>query len=370
MSSFTDAELFEKAFAARGGRLDTTLWPPLKLVLDHHMERARLWVNTIRDKQHPNMPPTIIDYLNDERITAYATERDGRGLIGISGGAAGLMFLLFRRMLADRRIMPSAGNIQLEATDLPPLHGEPSGLFGIYSDVNAWSQPRDMIRVEVSISLIETAFDFLVAHEYAHIALGHLLLGRRLTSFDFISEFGLDEKEGMDDMTFQAMELQADTNAASQGLAKLCRRIDNPEILRAGHSQLYEEPLEALYRWLFATYAFFRFFGTRVIDLDNLNQGIHPHYRIRQRSILAFASEFLEENRPELHKHLVSLAARVINEVENAYSLITGTPVDISGVRAVFDDPRPRAHYVLLLKRLKEIKPLLEELTLERLSNA
>ena len=374
MSRLPDKQFFDDVFAKEGGRLDTRRVPHIYLtrVLDYHLDRARDTVSLLKNR-YPSMPHIYVDYLANQAIKAYAMEDtyQNRGLISISGGAVCLFFFVFRRMLADPRIMPDTGNPSMEDASLPTLPQEPVRMTNVYTYTNAMAdigaEPHDSDRGCVAANLIEIGFDFLIDHEYSHIALGHTFFYRELGQVPYISEFGWDEADGLDNLTKQAMEYAGDYSASDAGLSKTLYRLDHPELVNEPFRFLYTNAEEALYRWFFAVFASYRMFGRRSFDLDNLESSSHPHYRIRQRAVCYFALDYFEEHRPELAPLVMSIAERTLEDVERAYAQITATDPQSSEIKVAFEDPRVNVHVRKLIARGKEIEVNLINATGHRL---
>lgn len=368
MRDRTDEEIFEDHFYCKGGTLNPEYWPLLAPTLEFHLARARDWVNGIRSSHLPNMPSIYVGLVNSPKIQGGAFEWEGRGFIGLWGGTVGIIYLLFRRILADPAILPTIGDVTREVTDLPKLPAEPTNLDALYSGTYIEDGPHDQARMEYAANLIESALDFLTAHEYEHIAGGHCLLNKELTGNAFIPEMGWDKSDGMDDLTMKALEFAADQAAVVQGLDKLLCRVDDPRRVRGRSRALYSDPAEALYKWLFAIFTFFRLFGAEDFGLDDLGRTGHPHHRIRQRHVIAVVREHLENERPSLFEQADRVASLALADVERAYSQITGIPICSEGLNTAFTDPRVMDYVRPILDRRGDIWPVLEALTRARLS--
>ncbi len=77
-------------------------------------------------------------------------------------------------MIADPQILPFIGNAEEEVVDLPLIPDLGPDFSQALASVPQFPRPRDPWRRSFARRLWELALDFLTAHEFAHIASGHV----------------------------------------------------------------------------------------------------------------------------------------------------------------------------------------------------
>src|SRR5215216_194778 len=217
-----DADLFHKAVDEHGGRLDrASLRPEHAASLDHVAGRARDFLQTAAAAL-PEMPPIYFDFIDNRKLNAGAFLRDGRYFIGVTRGALATLEVLFDRMLADPQILPFIGDPKEEVADLPLLPNLGRDFARSVDSVPEFPRPQDPARRATARKLGELALDFLTAHEFAHIANGHL---------DYLQanqgSLGIDELSGASwapsnsesALINQVMEMDADGVAVQLSLS-------------------------------------------------------------------------------------------------------------------------------------------------------
>lgn len=271
-----DAEIFHLAVKDLGGRLDPArLHPATAEGLNNAAGRARGFLQTAAAAL-PRMPPIYFDFIDNWDFNARAFRHDGRYFIGVNRGALATICVLFDRMLADPRILPFVGKSEEEAADLPliPTIGDlRTDFIQALDSVPEFPRPRDPARQALASVMMATAFDFLTAHEFAHIANGHV---------DFDANRGIlaiDEVAGTtgdveDKLISQTMEMDADGTAVLISLGSEWRKIGQG-------SDYYRYPGLVSLFWSYAVSSLCRIFGDTRLTGGDVTLESYPRWRLR-----------------------------------------------------------------------------------------
>lgn len=328
-----DEILFNESVSRYGGRLDTAgLDPNLAHSLDYVAGRARGFLQTAASAV-PALPPIHFDFVDNYEVNARAFEKHGRYFIGFYRGAVALISVLFDRMLADPQVLPFIGKAQDEAAGLPPLPDLVPEFVRSFTSVPSFTPPRDPARHMSAELLKAVAFDFLIAHEFAHIAnghLGHVNYYRGLSAVDELggATDGRDISEG--NLVSQTMEMDADATAVRLSLGsewgKVVGKYARPG---PGWDELYDRPGLVSLHWAWATLSLFHLF-------DQVRQAGREHPPPRLRSVMAQQAAGRVPRPEGLQTHSTLLGNESDNipetikaaayDVENMFSIVTGKP--------------------------------------------
>ena len=267
-----------------------------------------------------------------------------RHFIGFNHGVPIILLMVINRMLADSRLFPQIGDPKNEASDLPTFTlFEPVLELLVQSNPQAIF-PKDRKRQVYAIHLTNLVFDFLAAHEIAHIAHGHVdynAEGGKPFVNEVASFSNTDTSNG--NLESQAMELDAD-GAAAHAL------VNTVKFLVAGRSQLmpeisalYDNPAQAMFDVGVAVSITFRLFQDSKLNGVDLSKNTHPPTRSRQWLILRMMANYVDKL---WDKNLVLTVEKefekAIWDVERAFEQITGTERQIKGLHeASVDDDYP-----------------------------
>jgi hypothetical protein len=341
-----DAEVFREAFAGVGGRVDLKeLSPATAEAFEYQMGRARGFLQTAA-KALPKLPPIYFDFFNASAFNARACCRRGRYMIGVSRGAIGTLAFIFDRMLADPRILPFIGDTSLEDPSTPHIPALGSDYTQSVKSVPEFSPPRDPVRYNYAKKLGELAFDFLIAHEFAHIANGHLGHEFATRGIGFIDEMGASASASGGPnpaeaaLISQTEEMDADATAVRISLGsewgKIVGSIPRPGGFWAGH---YDYPGQVSLLWSYAVSSLCRIFGDARLTTRDPTTETHPRWRLRSFMI---QQETRRVSRPEgLRSHpsitsegpegvLMTFMA-ACRDVEMIFHTMTGLPQEKEG---------------------------------------
>ncbi len=283
-----DADVFHEAVAGRGGRLNTaSLEPSTAEGLDRVAERARGFLRTAAAAL-PRLPAIHFDFVDSWKFNAAAFRHDEKYFIGVHRGTPATLLILFDRMLADPEVLPFIGDAAEETTDLPLLPGIGLDFERSVAFVPAFPRPRDPTRRATAQKLAELALDFLTAHEFAHIANGHLdYQGTRLgiSAIDEVGEPPREPAARERALVSQTMEMDADGTAAHLSLGSEWGKVVG-HFPRPGPEwdHVYDRPGMVSLQWSWAVSSLFRLFGEARLTGGDVT--LEPYPRPRLRSVM------------------------------------------------------------------------------------
>jgi hypothetical protein len=344
----------------RGRRFDPSILRPeqgLRTMLERHKKAAEIWLRDVRTRHVPTMGPVHFDYIENMEVNAFALESDNHDFVGVYVGAIITIYSFFGSLLAYPRVLMSIGN---------PLTEE-GWRSDTFDPKQLYRQPKDVARRSFAHLIATIAIDFLFAHEIGHLMHGHVKLLRTRQGTPILAEFDLATKTSEENITLQTLEMDADSFAASQGLATALGRAGDPDhVFPPDWRQWYATPNLALFGWTLAIYGFFRLFFKGSVNLDDLDSTSHPPPNIRLNMVFSTAVEFLKkESREELIPQLAPIIGEVLQTVETGQALITSRPLDLSGIQQTLD-PRAGKHLARLLDHWKTLRPELLPLNRSR----
>lgn len=336
-----DADIFQEAFEGDGGRVNLKeLLPATSKAFEYSMGRARGFLQTAANAL-PHLPPIYFDFFDAWAFNARACRHRGRYLIGVSRGAMGTLGFIFDRMMADPQILPFIGDSTVEDASLSLIPALGSDYFRSVVSVPEFSPPRDPVRYNYARKLGELAFDFLIAHEFAHIANGHLDHLFATQGTGFIDEVSVSASpSGRSNpaeaaLIRQTQEMDADATAVRISLGsewgKIVGSNPRPGGFWANH---YDYPGQVNLLWSYAVSSLCRIFGDARLTTGDPITEAYPRWRLRSFMI---QQETRRVPRPEgLRSHpsmasegpegvLLTLMA-AYRDVEMIFHVMTGLP--------------------------------------------
>jgi hypothetical protein len=223
-----DTDIFHEAMVNDGGRLDTaSLDPATAASLKYVAERAQGFLQKAAAAL-PRMPPIHFDFVDSWQFNAVAFACQGKYFIGVYRGAVATLGALFDRMLADPQILRFIGDTAEEVGNLPLLPALGTDFERTVDSVPTFPKPRDLARRSTARRLAELALDFLTAHEFAHIANGHLDYleeNQGIRAIDEVSGAAQAPKIPESALMYQTMEMDADATAVLISLGSEWGRV-------------------------------------------------------------------------------------------------------------------------------------------------
>lgn len=214
------------------------------------------------------------DFVRNRRVNACATTDGGFNLIAFNVGAPVAFLKLYETLLSNPHILPDVGDpskdpawqADLSTTDLQDGDANifPAGVDRITSDPT---------RAAFIHHCTQFAMDFIYWHEVFHVLCGHVGYCARRSG----QAVGLPELEGRPDMsaaTSQALELEADLNAAAVTGGAWLREALSPGVP-------FRDGQEALRTWAFSLAIVFLVFDQSGAQVRDYRQATHPHPAIR-----------------------------------------------------------------------------------------
>lgn len=277
-------QVFDRVFQPAGGRFDFVPRGGSRLsnLLSWYQKRCR---NALPD------PSFHFDYVNNQRVNAYAAADGEFKLIGFNVGTPIAFLKLFETLLSHPQILPDIGDPtkdplwegDLSKTDIRDgfAHIFPPGIQRI---------TLDQTRAAFIHHCTQFSMDFIFWHEIFHVLCGHLGYctkgGRQPAS--------LAELQGRRELpasTSQALELDADLQAAVVTGSAWLEEPFMPGIP-------FRDTEEALRTWAFALSIVFLVFDQSGSPVRDYRHATHPHPAIRAGIVLNSLAGFARKNAP------------------------------------------------------------------------
>ncbi len=279
----TDAEIFHRHMQPYGGRLDRRIpaGTPAESLYTKIEEAACGLISSARSYV-PRLPEIHFDFIHNGIINAYAFKSEGRYFIGITTGALYMLQLAFSSMLADRSLFPAYGNAKDEADDLPPLkdyvpHAQKMRDAGLRPVL-----PRTYPRFLCSGYFLFEAFLFLIGHEIAHIARGHVDYWEAKVGVPFVAELTSDGSAPTLEIERQAIEVDADTRSIFAAAASLELTSRNADQFQHPWASAPPNLETLIWDWAFALHTLFRLFGDIQFRPEELAANTYPPLPVRR----------------------------------------------------------------------------------------
>jgi hypothetical protein len=330
-----EVDIFREAVADYGGRLDAaSLEPATASGFDYVAQRARGFLRKAATAL-PEMPPIHFDFFDSWQFNAAAFRCHERYFIGVCRGAVATLAVLFDRMLADPEVLPFIGHAEGERVGLPLLPALGTDFERTVASVPTFPRPRYSVRRSTARTLTELALDFLTAHEFAHIANGHVDYAEEVLGIRAIDEVGRAARTPGTKkraLISQTMEMDADATAVVISLGSEWGRVVGT-VPRPGPEWdwFYDRPGMVSLQWSWAISSLFRIFGeARFTDKDVLKS--HPPPRLRSVMVRRAAGQVLRPQELGVHPALagdefykipLSITAAQL-DVEKIFSGLTG----------------------------------------------
>lgn len=343
-----EADIFHLKAAGYGGRLDTaSLHPDAAAGLDYVAVRARGFLRSAAAL--PEMPPIHFDFIDSWRFNALAIPGDGKYFIGVTRGAVATLGVLFDRMLADPQILPFIGNPEEEVADLPLLPDIGTDFVQSVASVPTFPRPQDPARQGTARRLAELALDFLTAHEFAHIANGHLdylNANQGRLAIDEVSGETWAPRSSESALISQTMEMDADGTAVLLSLFNEWGRVTGLR-LRPGPEwdDIYSRPGIVSLQWSWAVSSLFRLLGEARLTDGDVTTEDYPRPRLRSVMVQQAAQRVPRPQGLDTHPAFVGDEAHKIPaikagqlDVERIFSQLTGQTEAAEGLDDAWGD--------------------------------
>ena len=302
------------------------------------------------------MPPTHIDIIDSDSLNAYAFSSQGHEFIGICAGTITIIHGIFFRFLSDSNLFPHLGDPNLESATLPKLSTNLRSTTTFLTDPIAISQPNDPIRKLYAHWMSRIAMDFILFHEHAHLASGHVGYLKDKYNQPFIAELGaVSSPTQPEPLDFQALEMDADCCSVGNVLAHL--QENPPRELAA----IVNDELSHIYERLLAVYVVFRVFGFEEFSSSALQLGTHPPPPMRAQMVFATALEIFKKRGledDEVAAMIGGMFRKIIGVVEDAFKQACVSRLEGKGLLQA-GEPEQSQHVGEILSRWKVTRPTL-----------
>lgn len=337
------AEVFDRLTLSDGGIFRWEEAPePARTVYKIVLERASDLVASVRSAL-PLLPEIEIHFVRSPRINAAAYLYNGSFYIGLTTGIVVMTRFFFGQMLAEPTLFPNIGNSNLE-------HAEGDRLRGYIPDAEELVLQRIIpvaplcpTRRDYADFLWDQSMMFLVGHEIAHIAHGHLGYYVNKTGVNSMVELGAIGHQ-VGELDRQSIEMDADRRSAFS-------RFDSGKIslesdMRRPNWYRTEGDKE---QWLFdsavSTNVLFRLLGDSHFNHARLSEIPYPPLPLRRIMLEMVTAYVAIETWPELTRDQIAdalVSAR--DATENAFALLTNQDPDFEGLREALG-PVGMSHY-------------------------
>lgn len=286
------SKLFHEAIINYGGKLSKNVvrsdaWDLLEELLFYFKELLK-----VSDKDTSNYPVANIycNYIDNPSINAVAFNYKKCEFVGIFAGAYLLIWDTFLALLSSPKILREIGNPALETVKdeniaqhiLHPRDGYYLALF-----------PKDHVRYKAAQALSLNVMNFLLAHEVAHHAHGHLLFLKGEFEADSLIEYPLEPLYKKQLQIRRLLELDADMHAfrfSIDSWARLNIQGSFPEL----------KELHFLQTWSFSLGIIFRLFDIHTRNTADYSRKPHPRPDIRFMYAYVVGLEEVKNRAPHL----------------------------------------------------------------------
>lgn len=315
-------------------------------------------------KPKPNGFVHLFDILQEnslDRLTDLADEYAGAGGIGfgfaehrdfdamalrqerdhvlLASSAVRILWSLCNAVMGIRELFPWIDDIdRLGEAQAPPVKGE---LFYLPPKNHLGIEP---IRARLARAIFNTAIDFMLMHEIAHLWNGHADYIVQKSGVQPFTELRLAAKSGVDPDILAAFEFDADSFAVQKIFARAYRENQFAEFTE-GFAKDHRLPADgdhttSWYFCWFAIYAVFRAFDeARGIESDLL--WVQPPAPLRQACLLSTVSAVCSrQGWSQLSMESWStIAIGAGLECERALCQIRNVPLNTEAFQAAWDGP-------------------------------
>jgi hypothetical protein len=345
-----------------GGRLNYHAIPDegTKSGYEAFDRRAKTFLEA-QQKKIPTKFQVYFDFFYDPRLNAIAFRHANYGFIGIAAGALSVVSHVFSYMLAHKYILTSIGNPKTER-ELPPSITRLSTDAELLGREYGIVMPRDEVRYQYYLHLVEIVFSFLLAHEYAHLGYGHVDYTRS-AGHSLMMEAISKRSNSTANKIHQALEFDADSAAVRYCLNQLFSRIESSRPLTPiAWLRFYSTPRDALFNFGFAIFSLFRMFDERM-KIENLLEYDHPIPPLREAYIVTRVAWFLRDiGKEQLEPLWLELVKDISTQVQLSFAQLMPTAPQEPGLIVAAKHPDAVAHVNNLIEELNKLRPDLDKL--------
>ena len=347
----TDAEIFDREMKPFGGRLDRRIpaGTPAESLYKEIEQAANGMILSARSHVQ-RLPEIHFDFIYNGKINAYAFKSEGRYFVGVTTGTLYMLQVVLSRMLAERGLFPTYGNPNDEADDLPPLKGYVPHAQKMCDAGLRLVLPRTLARFQCAGYFFFNAFSFLLGHEIAHIARGHVDYWEAEAGSPFVAELTGGGIAPTLEIERQTIEMDADMRSIFANAASLELTTRNAARFQRPWTSAFPDLETLIWDWAFAVHTLFRLFGDIQFRPSELTTETYPPLPVRRAiaratAYLAFAVRDPTPARKEMVLRVLTAAGEYC---EVAFAKILGTEVSTEGYLAA-QGPEAKEHHDRLI---------------------
>lgn len=300
---------------------------------------------------NPHIPPIHFDFVDNFSLNAFATRVEDQYFIGVNRGTVAILALVFDRLLADRSVLPFFGRVELELENLPLMPKLGPDFIASVENMETFMPPQDPSRRAVSKRLCEIALDFVIAHEFAHIANGHVdFLNKKYTldRIDEVSHQFLTGSQREFALHRKTLEMNADEVAVAFTLVSEWKRCLRQLPRRgAAWDDIYDRPGLITMLWSYAVATLCRIFGDVRLTAGSMTFSEYPTWRLRSVMMQHASGQIIRPTEWETESimpndglaHSMPLVAlATFQNIERDFATITGLPLSSAGLDDAWSD--------------------------------
>jgi hypothetical protein len=355
-------EEFDLLFKSYGGSFNPkkTNHPE---ILENTINGCRNILNNHK-QNNSKLPEAYFGFINNPVLNAIASKKDNNYFIGINIGTYFLLLDIFNRMLSSKEILTEFGNVSEESDNVKIFDPQitDARIFYMAKEPPAPVAPKNPVRYYLAQLLTAYSIKYLLLHEYAHIIFGHLdFLNSQNNSFECSELTYNNFKNGIDPLTSQILELDADSYAIYTAIKEILVLQENSSLIKDELLPFYKDLSTAIKVWLFAVYTLFRLFGNSVPKVEDLKKLSHPPSGIRQHILFA-TSYSVFETKPETKflEIIPNLCVETMKEAESAFQKISIKKLNSEALAFAYKK-ESFDHVTFLMKHWNNVRPKLEQ---------
>lgn len=265
------------------------------------------------NKRFSKPPPIYFGLVASTQLNAFAFRNEGQYFIGVTVGALVRLRTTIARMLADKNVLTHVGDVSAEDDVLPTMTSDPVAEL----DLRSFAVAKDEQRRLFSQHIFSLVTDFITAHEFAHIANGHVALLDADDQQPLITEVRAIPGTLEGCLRSQTLEMDADACAACLGIELLLNCVKTKQ-------RNFNTVRESVFNWTFAVCTFYRMFGNDTVSPSSRKR-THPPFRVRHLIFMSVLATYLIRELGEQEANeCISQAASAAVAVEKAFVEITG----------------------------------------------
>jgi hypothetical protein len=336
-----DREIFDQKMMLQGGRLKRIFEPGSQPEIAYRTMAG--WANGLIQNARelvPNLPHIHFDFVHNPIPNAFAFKAKGRYFIGLTTGMPYLLDLILFRILSHQKLVTFIGDPLGEAPELPRLTGYDAHAQKM-ADIGHWPQvPKTPARLVYAIQLRQTAIMFLLGHELAHIALGHVDYWENKSGNAIIDETHWTAGISEDSLERQAIEINADGRCVLSGIASLKLTHESLRDVIPPWATGPQQPGDLLFLWAFAVNSLVRLLGDGRFTSEEIVSGDHPPHAVRRSMIMQLAHHATVKSwDPQLGETSVETLRSALHSTEGAFEVILGGNPTFGGLHDAFSPP-------------------------------